>query len=130
MDANVKLVRRLYDAFAASDFDTILAVMDPELVVTQADALPWGGEFHGYEGLATFFGRLREHITSEVTHAALYGAGDHAVQFGRTAGTVNATGAAFDIDEMHLFTIRDGRVVRFEAYIDTPAMLSALGGDG
>ena len=82
MDANVELVRRLYDAFAASDFDTILAVMDPELVVTQADALPWGGEFHGYEGLATFFGRLREHITSEVTHAALYGAGDHAVQFG------------------------------------------------
>ena len=46
---------------------------------------------------------------------------------GKTAGTVNATGAAFDVDELHLLTVRDGKVVRFEAYIDTPAMLAALG---
>jgi ketosteroid isomerase-like protein len=42
------------------------------------------------------------------------------------AGTVNASGAAFSIDEVHVFTVADGVIVRFEAYIDTPAMLDAL----
>ena len=39
---------------------------------------------------------------------------------------MNANGAPFDVQEMHLLTVRDGRVVRFEAHIDTPAMLEAL----
>lgn len=32
----------------------------------------------------------------------------------------------FDIAEVHVFELRDGRIVRFTAYIDTPAMLDAL----
>jgi ketosteroid isomerase-like protein len=40
---------------------------------------------------------------------------------------VNASGASFDVDEVHILTVRDRRVVRFEAHIDTPAMLAALG---
>jgi uncharacterized protein len=123
---NVELVLRMYEAFAATDYDTILTLVDPEIHVSQTDELPWGGEYDGYEGLAAFFGRLREVIASEVTHNAVYAAGERVVQTGRTAGTVNATGVAFDVAETHILTIRDGKVVRFEAFIDTPAMLSAL----
>ena len=125
---HVELVLRLYDAFAAVDLDAILEIVGPEIHISQTDQLPWGGEYDGYEGLATFFGRLRDAITSQVTPHAVYAAGaDRVVQAGKTAGTVNATGAAFDVDELHLLTVRDGKVVRFEAYIDTPAMLAALG---
>ena len=52
------------------------------------------------------------------------------MQVGRTAGTVNATGVEFDVDEVHVLTLRDGKVVRFAATIDTPAMLDALGQSG
>jgi ketosteroid isomerase-like protein len=48
------------------------------------------------------------------------------VQTGRTRGTVVANGAAFDVPEVHVWERRAGKVVRFEAYIDTPAMLEAL----
>jgi ketosteroid isomerase-like protein len=51
------------------------------------------------------------------------------VQIGRTAGTVVATGAPFDVAETHVWTVRDGRAVRFRAYVDTPAMLDALAAD-
>jgi ketosteroid isomerase-like protein len=124
---NVVLVERLYQAFDALDLEAIAEIIDPEVDIHQSDELPWGGDFHGHEGLAQFFGRLRETITSRVTTQVVFAAGDDVVQIGRTAGTVNASGAAFDVDEMHLFTVRDGRVVRFEARIDTPAMLQALG---
>jgi ketosteroid isomerase-like protein len=32
----------------------------------------------------------------------------------------------FDVAETHLFELRDGKIIRFEVYIDTPAMLDAL----
>ncbi len=123
---NVELVRRLYDALAALDLDTILDIFDSDVVVVQTEELPWGGQFHGHDGLGQFFGKLQKHITSKVTHNVIFAAGDRVVQVGRTAGEVNASGEHFEIDEVHILTIRDGKVVRFEAHIDTPAMLAAL----
>jgi ketosteroid isomerase-like protein len=124
---NVALVRRLYEAMAAADFETIVAIVDPDVVITQTPELPWGGEFHGHAGLAEFAGKLTDTIRSRVTHHAVFAAGERVVQVGKTAGTVNATGASFDIDEVHVHTMRDGKIVRFEAHIDTPAMLAVLG---
>ena len=123
---NVELVRRLYAALEAIDLETILEIFDPGVEVHQTSELPWGGDFRGHDGLGEFFGLLRENITSKVTIQTVYAAGDTVVQIGRTAGTVNATGAPFDVQEVHLLTVRDGKVVRFEAHIDTPAMLEAL----
>lgn len=124
--AALALVRRMYDAFAAADFDTILEIADPSIEVVQADELPWGGHHHGHDGLGTFMLSLAGTIESAVTHHELFVAGDRVVQVGRTAGTVRASGAPFDIAEVHVWTVREDRVVRFEAYIDTPAMLAAL----
>jgi ketosteroid isomerase-like protein len=127
MEANIEVVRRMYDAFAATDLETILAVTDPDIEIVQTPQLPWGGEFHGQDGLGEFFGKLTTAISSRVTIENVFAAGDQVVQVGRTAGTVNATGTAFDVDEVHVLTLRDGKVIRFQATIDTPAMLDALG---
>jgi ketosteroid isomerase-like protein len=51
---------------------------------------------------------------------------DRVVQVGRTRGHLVATGKEFDIAEALVWTIRDGKVVRAEFYIDTPAQLAAL----
>jgi SnoaL-like domain len=74
----------------------------------------------------TFFLTLVEHIESEVTTESLFAAGDHVVQTGRTRGTVRANGASFDIPEVHVWELRDGKIVQYQSYIDTPAMLEAL----
>ena len=126
MRANVETVRRFNDALAATDLETILAITDPGIEVVQTDALPWGGEFHGHDGLGDFFGKLTGTIASRVTIDEMFSAGDQVVQIGRTAGTVKATGAEFDIREVHVLTVRAGKIVRFAATIDTPGMLAAL----
>ena len=51
----------------------------------------------------------------------------HVVQIGRTRGRVRATGNEFDVPETHVWTVEDGKVIRFESYIDTPNMREALG---
>ena len=125
--APVEVVRAIYEAMAAKDIEALLALIDPEVVVTQDSALPWGGRHVGHDGLGTFVLALVGAIDSAVTHLALYEAGDQVVQYGRTAGTVRANGAAFDIPECHLWRVRDGRAFEAQFFIDSEAMLEALG---
>ena len=56
----------------------------------------------------------------------MFAAGDRVVQHGRTRGTVRANGAAFDIPECHIWTVRDGRVLAAEFFIDSAQMLAAI----
>ena len=105
----------------------MLARLAPDFVVTQDARLPWGGRYEGPDGFATLGLALLEAIDSKVTTDALFEADGDVFQVGRTRGTVQATGATFDIPEVHRWTIADGLAVRAHFAIDTPAMLTALG---
>lgn len=47
---------------------------------------------------------------------------------GHTRGTVRQSGAAFELDECHIWTLRDGMVAEAAFFIDSDAMLAALDG--
>lgn len=126
-DDNVATIERVYHALAARDANVVQEVFAPDVTIRQSPELPWGGDYEGIDGAFTFFLTLVEHIESQVTTESLFAAGDHVVQTGRTRGTVRANGASFDIPEVHVWELRDGKVVRYQVYIDTPAMLEALG---
>ena len=123
---DVDVVMALYAAMAARDVEALLRLLDAECVVTQDPTLPWGGRYVGHEGFTTFGLTIGKIIASAVTIEAVFAADGDVVQYGRTRGTVRATGAAFDIPEVHRWTIRDGKAVAAHFSIDTPAMLEAL----
>jgi len=124
--SDVEVVRRLYAAMAARDLETLLALVDEQVVITQDPRLPWGGRFEGHAGLATFAAALTGAIDSQVTIESLYATNAEVVQCGRTKGTVRATEVPFDVAEVHTWTVRDGRAVAAHFAIDTDAMLAAL----
>jgi ketosteroid isomerase-like protein len=126
MTDNIATVQRVYEAFKTRDTNAIQEVFAPDIKIAQSAELPWGGEYEGHDGAFTFFLTLLEHIDSQVTTESLFAAGDHVVQTGRTRGKVLANGATFDISEVHLWELREGKIVRYQVYIDTPAMLEAL----
>ncbi len=112
---------------AARDFVTVLDLIDDQCVITQDERLPWGGRYVGPEGFGEMGGHLTGSITSAVTTDALFEADGDVIQFGRSRGTVNVNGEAFDIPEVHRWTVRNGKAVAAHFAIDTPAMLRALG---
>jgi uncharacterized protein len=126
-DGDIGVVGAVYAAMASGDFPRLLQLVDESCVITQDARLPWGGRHVGHEGLATFGVRLREAIQSRVTTEAIFAADGDVVQFGRTVGNSVRSGTAFDIAEVHRWTVHDGRVVAAHFSIDTAAMLSALG---
>lgn len=125
--SDVEVVRRIYAAMAERDLDRLAELIDETIVITQDERLPWGGRHEGHDGMATFALALTGTITSGVTTDSIFEADGDVIQVGRTAGTVNANGAPFDIPEVHRWTLHDGKAVRAHFSIDTPAMLAALG---
>jgi ketosteroid isomerase-like protein len=126
--SDIEVVQAVYAAMAERDLGGIFEQLDPSFVVTQDPRLPWGGRFEGHDGFATFGLTLAGTIDSQVAIEALFEADGEVIQVGRTRGTVRASGAAFDIPEVHRWTIRDGKAVAAHFAIDTPAMLAVLGG--
>lgn len=128
--SDIEVVREVYAAMAARDLERLLELLDPSCTVTQDPALPWGGRHVGHDGFAAFGLTLATTIDSKVTTDALFAADGDVFQCGRTRGTVRATGARFDIPEVHRWTVRDGTVVAAAFAIDTAAMLEALAAPG
>jgi len=123
---NVSVVRQCYDAFRRRDLPTVIMLLDPEVEYYQSDEVPWGGRYAGHAGVAEFFQKLTSTIESTVDPDRVVDAGDHVVAVGHTHGSVRASGKEFDVPAVHVWRLRDGKVVRFEAYIDNPQMLAAL----
>lgn len=126
MKSNVEIVTAIYEAFARRDPPGFLQLLDPQFEMIQTELLPWGGHYRGTEEAMSFFGKLTQHITSMPRVEEMVEAGDHIVAIGHVGGKVNASGQPFIVRFVHVWTLRDGKAVRFEAYIDTPAMLRAL----
>jgi hypothetical protein len=123
----IETVRQVYDAFANQDLDRVLELAHDNIVITQDERLPWGGRHEGKDGAATFAITLATTIESRLVVESLFEASGKVIQCGRTQGTVLANGAAFDLAEVHIWTIHDDKVTSAEFMIDTPGMLAALG---
>jgi ketosteroid isomerase-like protein len=123
---DLDVIKRIYTAFNTHDFGIIEEAFDPEIEIWQSELLPWGGRFTGHQGAVAFFTGLLSHVDSAVTVEQFIDAGDHVIEIGRTAGKVVATGASFDMPEIHVWGLQEGKAVSMHAYIDHPAMLAAI----
>lgn len=123
-----KVVANVYDAFARGDVQALSVLFDPRVQVRQSPLLPWGGVYQGYPGIMRFGAKLLEHVESRVDVDEYLEAGEQVVVIGHTRGRVRATGKEFDIRVVQVWSLKDGRVVRFESYSDIAKMLEALKG--
>jgi ketosteroid isomerase-like protein len=119
-------VRSAYETYESKDLETFLALLDDEFEFRQSELVPWGGSYRGREGMIEFFGRITTHVDSVVDPEEFVEADDHVVVIGRSRGTAKATGQPFNVRAVHVWQVRDGRLLRLDVYLDTPAMMEAL----
>ncbi len=124
--AAVRLVEALYDGFRRHDMAAIFGLLSEDVEFEQSRALPWGGSYRGHEEARRFFGQLGSRVNSTLAFERLIDAGDHVAAVGWTEGTVNATGARYRVPVVHLWQVRDGKIVCAQFHIDNPTMLEAL----
>jgi uncharacterized protein len=128
MERDLEKIEELYKAQEKRDLRSIIMLMSQDVEIIQSNELPWGGHFTGHDGVKKFLGALAEHIDSQVQIERMIDAGDKIAVIGRTVGEAKKTKLEFDVPIVHIWTMREGQVVRFEPYIDNATMLAALGG--
>ena len=122
MPTNRDIVRALYEALARGDGAALLGALDPEVVWIEADNYayadrnPYIGPQQVAEGILARFGNDWD---ATIVPERLLQDGDTVVAIGRCRGTFRATARHVDAQFVHVWTVREGRVTRFEQYLDT-----------
>ncbi|MBV9242581.1 MAG: nuclear transport factor 2 family protein [Acidobacteria bacterium] len=124
----IEIVRQGYALYAERNFPAIFELLAENVTVWQTEKLPWGGVYEGRDGAGEFFTKLAQYTAATPEPIAFVPAGSHVAVYGKLRGHATATERTFELDFIHLWQVTDGKIDRFEAFIDTPAMLTALGG--
>jgi ketosteroid isomerase-like protein len=128
---NVAIIRNIYKAFAAGDVAAVLGAMSPDLIWREAENFPYADRnpYHGPEAVAAgVFARcVGEWNGFAVQMNDLIDGGDRVVALGRYSGAHKATGRQMNPQAVHVWTLKDGKVIGFQQYIDTLDVARATG---
>lgn len=118
MSSSANVVSEAYAAFERGDIPALLEQVSEEVEWVAPDVLPQGGAFRGRDGVAEFFAGVgREWPELKVEIDDLIVDGDHVVGVGHGEGKL-ADGTEADYGFTHVFTVGDGKIVRFREYAD------------
>jgi uncharacterized protein len=129
---NVTLLKGLYDAFGRGDMPAVLGAMNPGVQWHQAESNPYNPSGEAFVGpnavMNNVFMRLGGEWEGFSVHPkTFYGAGDSVVVEARYTGTYKATGKRMDAQVCHVWDVKDGKVTRFQQYMDTAKLLDVMG---
>lgn len=122
---NIGLVQSSYAAFGRGDLDALLATLDPDVEWTTPGGaeVPFAGARRGPAQVRQFFVTLTELLDFELFEPQTFLAdGDRVVVLGVDRVKVKATGKSISEPFCHVMTVRNGKIVAFQEYIDTAAI--------
>lgn len=123
MSANLDIVKGIYASFAKGDVGAVLGAFAPDIAWREADGflLADGNPYIGPAAVAT--GVFQRCVTLVNGFAAVpanfIDGGETIVVEGRYTGAWAADGKPLNAQFAHLWTLRNGKVVRFQQYTDT-----------
>lgn len=123
MTTNAETVANAYEAMNRGDIQAVLAIMDDDIEFRVAEHSPyWTGE--ALRGAQAVLDGVFAHIAEDYTDfrietQRILEAGDTVVGQIRYHAKSNATGKELDAEAAHIFDFRNGKVFRFQQYLDT-----------
>jgi len=116
-DPDVELIRAAYAAYARGDIGQVVARLHPRVEWIEPEEFPGGGRRTGPAAVAEYLAASRAGWAELHSSATVYRQGDTIVARHHVHGRL-ASGAAHEATVADVFTIRDGLVVRMQAYAD------------
>jgi ketosteroid isomerase-like protein len=120
-EQDVEFVKDIYAAFGRGDVATVLGAFADDIEWFEAEGMPYGGLHRGRDAVAQkVFGPITEDVEGfAITPEELIGSGSTVAAIVRYTGTGKATGKPLDVQVVHVWDIRDGKLARFRQFIDT-----------
>ena len=126
---NLEIVRRAWQALVRRDNEAAFALYDPDVEIdATASEFPVAGTYHGLEGVRRWnrdwlgtFGEFSAEIDEWVD------GGDHVLAMVRWSGRGKLSGVPTQMLKAHVWTVRDGRLLRLRVYNSRAEGLRAAG---
>jgi ketosteroid isomerase-like protein len=121
---NKQRVMEGYQKFKNGDIPGLLEMYqdDAQWIEPESELIPFSGKHTGKAGIAQFFQELDQAVQPlQFTPKEFIAEGDKVIVLGEASWLVKNTGRTYDNTWVHVFTLRDGKVARFEDYHDTAA---------
>jgi ketosteroid isomerase-like protein len=127
--SNLDLVKEVYAAFGAGDIPKVLGAMHPQIQWTQTAGYKLGGVHRGPQAVVeNVFAKIPGAFESfSIDVERLIDAGNVVVMQGHYVGKGKATGKSVRAAVAHIIEISDGKMVRFDQYLDSATINAVLG---
>ncbi|MBG6112041.1 ketosteroid isomerase-like protein [Flavobacterium sp. CG_9.10] len=127
---NIAIIDNLYKAFAIGDIPTVLASMDAKIVWNEAEGNAYadGNPYIGPEAVLNgIFARIgAEHEYYTLTDIKLHSMDNNQVLATlRYKAKLKKNANEFDAQAAHLWSLKNGKVVAFQQYVDTKKLNDA-----
>ena len=121
---NTKVVQDSYAAFLRRDIPALLELMSDDIqwepVIGAGRHVPFAGQRAGKSQVAEFFRLVSETEDFEQFEPREFVAqGDKVVTLGHYRAVTKSTGKRFESDFVMVFTLRDGKVIKFQEFTDS-----------
>ena len=114
---NVDLVRAAFDAFFRGDTESMLHLMDPEIVVTQPPEVPDGRTLHGHAGVMEAIAAWPEQWDDyRIDIVELVDAGDHVVVKTHQRGRGKGSGVEVEDEVWFVAAFGNGRITEWRMF--------------
>lgn len=127
--SNLEIIKEAYASFGRGDIDAVLAVEDPDTVLEIAGPteIPWAGSYRGHEGARKYFSTIAAEADFDVFEPHSFMAQDDSVVVvGFERVRARRTGRSYENHWAHVFTLANGKIVKFREYCDTATVAAAF----
>lgn len=128
MNQNVELIQKFYTAFKNQDRLTYLQLCDDKIEWTVMDNVPNGGTHIGKKAVfesyfSNLFSLFQEFhaITEEFLDSK-----DKVIVVGKYTGIAKESKKRFESPFVHIYAIKDRKIIKFKQYTDTVKIQNAL----
>jgi ketosteroid isomerase-like protein len=125
---NIAVVHRLYEA--RGNPEIVRQVLAPDVRWEVVPGFPSSDVYIGLAGVGDFFTRLFNDFEDWRTEPSeFFEGGDRIIAIGTYSGRAKATGKTFKARFAHVWTLREGLIIRLQQCADTVQLAKALGKD-
>ena len=128
---NVEMVRAAYEAMSRDDWDAVFEAADPDFELVPPDQSPISAPVRGVEEVRAWYTDQQETVGDlSVEVEELIEAGELIVALIRLRIRPHGADADFELRIAHLWTLRDGKLIRCEVFPEREKALEAAGLSG
>lgn len=127
---SLQVVKQLYAELGRGNMQAVLDLMADDIiweVTGPTEVVPWLGKRRGREQVSNYFDVLNETVgIISFQLQEMVAQDDKVVSIIHEKSYVKANNRTYEIAFVHLFVVSQGKVVKFNAYIETGPMIAAF----